>query len=482
MEKIIFDYGRDGRQAYKLPECDVEVSVDPRLEPFVDKEETRLPEVSEQDVMRHYVNLSTKNYHVDKGMYPLGSCTMKYNPKVNEYVARLEGFAHVHPYSADEDIQGMLQLMYEMEHDLNVITGMDAYTFQPAAGAHGELTGIKIFRKYFDVKGEKRTKIIVPDSAHGTNPATSAMAGFEVVTIPSNKQGGVDLEALEEAMTEEVAGLMLTNPNTLGLFDRKILRIAEIVHDKGGLLYYDGANLNACMGISRPGDMGFDIVHWNLHKTLSTPHGGGGPGSGPIGVKAHLREFLPVPVVTKTGRKYKLDYDLKHTIGKIHGFFGNTGVVVKAYAYVKHLGLKGLREASRMACLNANYLQQKLKKYYKLPHDRVCKHEFVLSGAKFKKYGVKTLDIAKRMLDYGVHAPTVYFPLIVDEALMIEPTETESKQTLDEFVEIMINIAEEAKKDPELLHKAPLTTPVARLDEAGAVKNPNLTYQEDLES
>ncbi len=482
MEKLIFDYGRDGRQAYTLPRCDVDAAVAPELAPYVDEKLTALPEVSEQDVMRHYVRLSNLNYHVDKGMYPLGSCTMKYNPKINEDTARLEGFAHVHPYSADEDIQGILQLMYDFEKDLNTVTGMDAYTFQPAAGAHGELTGIKIFRKYFDVKGERRNKIIVPDSAHGTNPATSAMAGFEVITIPSNKQGGVDIDALKEAMTEDVAGLMLTNPNTLGLFDRNILKIAEIVHEKGGLLYYDGANLNACMGISRPGDMGFDIVHWNLHKTLSTPHGGGGPGAGPIGVKAHLREFLPVPVVVKSGRKYALDYSLRHTIGKIHGFYGNFGVVVKAYTYVKQLGLKGLREVSRMACLNANYLQKKLKKHYRLPHDRVCKHEFVLSGSGFKKYGVKTLDIAKRMLDYGVHAPTVYFPLIVEEAIMIEPTETESKQTLDDFADIMINIAEEARKKPELLHEAPVSTPVSRLNESGAVKNPNLTYKGDLDA
>jgi len=480
MERLIFEYSEPGRRAVGLPRCDGQMGTDPRLRPFIDEHLTPLPEVSEQDVMRHYVSLSTLNYHVDKGMYPLGSCTMKYNPKINETAARMEGFSHVHPYSADEDIQGLLALMYDLEKELKVITGMDKFTFQPSAGAQGELAGIKIFRKYFDRKGETRTKIIVPDSAHGTNPATSAMAGFEVITIPSNPQGGVDLSALEKAMTEEVAGLMLTNPNTLGLFDKNILKIAAVVHEKGGLLYYDGANLNACMGLSRPGDMGFDIVHLNLHKTFSTPHGGGGPGSGPIGVKEHLKTFLPVPVVEKRGRRYALEYGLEDSIGKLHGFFGNIGVVVRAYVYVKVLGTSGLREASRMACLNANYLQKKLRKKYHLEYDRICKHEFVLSGAKFKKYGIRTLDIAKRMLDYGVHAPTVYFPLIVDEALMIEPTETESKQTLDRFVEIMTAIADEARKNPGLLHEAPLTTPVSRLDEAAAVKEPNLVYKGDL--
>jgi glycine dehydrogenase subunit 2 len=480
MERLIFDYSEPGRRAADLPRCEEGMSADPLLSPFIDERLTPLPEVSEQEVIRHYIALSGLNYHVDKGVYPLGSCTMKYNPKLNETVARMEGFSHVHPYSADEDVQGLLGLLYDLEKELKVITGMDSFTFQPAAGAHGELAGIKIFKKYFDCKNEKRTKIIVPDSAHGTNPATSAMAGFDVITIPSNKQGGVDLAALEEAMNEDVAGLMLTNPNTLGLFDKNILKIASIVHKKGGLLYYDGANLNACMGISRPGDMGFDIVHLNLHKTFSTPHGGGGPGSGPIGVKKHLRDYLPVPLVEKKGRRFFLDYDLAHSIGKLHGFYGNFGVVVKAYVYVKKLGSKGLRHASRMACLNANYLQKRLRKKFRLAYDRICKHEFVLSGDKFKKYGVRTLDIAKRMLDYGVHAPTVYFPLIVDEALMIEPTETESKQTLDRLTEIMCTIADEARKNPELLHEAPLNTPVSRLDEAGAVKEPDLAYRGDL--
>ncbi len=478
MEKLLFELSVPGRKGYTLPVCDVETSIDKNLVPYVASHAPALPEVSESDVMRHYVRLSNMNYHVDKGMYPLGSCTMKYNPKINEKTAALEGFADVHPYSADADMQGILELLFDFEKELKVVTGMDYFTFQPAAGAHGEMVGIKIIRKYFDVKGEKRTKIIVPDSSHGTNPATAAMAGFDIIIIPSDKHGCVDLTKLEEAMTEDVAGLMLTNPNTLGLFDKNILKIAAIVHGKGGLLYYDGANLNATMGISRPGDMGFDIVHLNLHKTFSTPHGGGGPGSGPVGVKAHLFEYLPVPVVAKQGRTYRMNYELTHTIGKVHGFFGNFGIVVRAYTYVKMLGTKGLRNVSRLACLNANYLMKLLQKDYDLPYKRVCKHEFVLSGARYKKNGVKTLDIAKRMLDYGVHAPTVYFPLIVDEAMMIEPTETESKQTLDEFVEIMKKISEEARYKSELLHDAPLTTPVRRLDESGAVKNPNLAYKE----
>ena len=482
MEKLIFELSEPGRKGYTLPKCELDIEFDEKIAPFIDDKKVELPEVSEQDVIRHYIRLSELNYHLDKGIYPLGSCTMKYNPKINENMARLEGFANVHPYESDEDIQGILELMYDFEKELTNLTGMDKFTFQPAAGAHGELTGIKIFRKYFDVKGEKRTKLIVPDSAHGTNPATATMAGFEIISLKSNKFGMIDLEALENAMTEEVAGLMLTNPNTLGLFDKNILKIAEIVHKKGGLLYYDGANLNATMGISRPGDMGFDVVHLNLHKTFSTPHGGGGPGSGPIGVKKHLIPFLPVPVVEKKGRKYELNYGLEHSIGKIHGFFGNFGIVVRAYTYVKLLGLKGLKKVSEMACLNANYLQKKLKKYYHLQYDRVCKHEFVLSSTNLKKYGIKTLDVAKRMLDYGIHAPTVYFPLIVEEALMIEPTETESKQSLDEFVEIMIKIAKEAKETPELLHDAPKTTPVGRLDEAGAVRNPNLVYNPSEEN
>ncbi len=478
MTELIFELTSPGRKAYTLPDCNVDVAYDDKIKEFIDEEPVNLPEVSEQDLMRHYVKLSTLNFHVDKGMYPLGSCTMKYNPKINEDIARFEGFSDIHPYSADEDIQGLLELLYDYEKDLKVLTGMDRFTFQPAAGAHGELTGIKIFRKYFDNKGEDRNKIIVPDSAHGTNPATASMGGFKVITIESNDKGCVDVDELKEAMDEKVAGLYLTNPNTLGVFEDDILEIAKIVHDEGGLLYYDGANLNATMGISRPGDMGFDIVHLNLHKTFSAPHGGGGPGSGPIGVKDFLKEYLPVPVVKKEKEKYRLDYELENTIGKIHGFFGNIGVVIKAYVYTKILGLKGLKEVSEMACLNANYLKEHLKGDYYLKFKRLCKHEFVLSGKNQKnENSVKTLDIAKRMLDFGVHPPTVYFPQIVDEALMIEPTETESKQTLDNFIEIMKQIAEEAKNEPEKVKKAPHTTPVKRLDEAKAMRNPNLKYE-----
>jgi len=478
MTELIFELSQKGRKGYSLPECKIEKKYDKNIKNFIDDKKVELPEVSEQDLMRHYIKLSNLNFHVDKGMYPLGSCTMKYNPKINEDIARYKGFADVHPYSGNHDIQGILELLFDFENDLKILTGMDKFTFQPAAGAHGELTGIKIFRKYFDNKKEKRNKIIVPDSAHGTNPATASMGGFKVITISSNEKGCVDIESLKEAMDENVAGLYLTNPNTLGLFEEDILEIADIVHSNGGLLYYDGANLNATMGISRPGDMGFDIVHLNLHKTFSAPHGGGGPGSGPIGVKEHLLEYLPVPVVDKKDDFYKLNYDLKNSIGKIHGFFGNIGVVIKAYVYTKINGLKGLKRVSELACLNANYLKEQLKNDYFLKFRKTCKHEFVLSGKNQKEEtGVKTLDIAKRMLDYGVHSPTVYFPLIVEEALMIEPTETESKETLDNFVEVMKKIAKESSENPEKLKYAPHTTPVKRLDEVKAMRNPNLTYK-----
>jgi glycine dehydrogenase subunit 2 len=403
---------------------------------------------------------------------------MKYNPKINEDVAQLEGFSMTHPYQPEETVQGCLELMYNTDKMLSEITGMAKVTLQPSAGAHGEMTGLMIIKAYFDNKGEpKRNKIIVPDSAHGTNPASAATVGFEIVEVKSNEKGGVDIEALKSLMSPEIAGLMLTNPNTLGLFDENIKEIADIVHDAGGLLYYDGANANAILGISRPGDMGFDVVHLNLHKTFSTPHGGGGPGSGPVGVKKELMPFLPKPTVEYKDGKYYFDYDRPLSIGKVRSFYGNFGVFLKAYAYIRTMGAEGLKKASEVAVLNANYVMNKLKEYYDLPYDRLCKHEFVLSGQKQKEVGVSTLDIAKRLMDYGYHPPTVYFPLIVREAIMIEPVETESKETLDEFIEAMIAIAKEVESDPQKVKDAPHTTIISRLDETRAARNLVLKWE-----
>jgi len=479
-EPLIFELSRAGRTAYSLPKLDVP-AVDPASvlpKSLVRQEAPDLPEVSEVDVVRHFTRMSQRNHGVDIDFYPLGSCTMKYNPKINEEVVAFPGFAAIHPYEPEELVQGALELMYRTEKFLCAIGGVDRVTLQPAAGAHGEFTGISIIRAYHESRGHHKTKVIVPDSAHGTNPATAAMAGYEVVQVNSDARGGIDLESLRSVVDDQVAALMLTNPNTLGLFDENIHEIAKIVHDAGGLLYYDGANANAIMGIARPGDAGFDVVHFNLHKTFSTPHGGGGPGSGPVGVKRELVPFLPVPTVEFDGQKYYFDYDRPSSIGKVKSFYGNFGVVVKAYAYMREMGADGLRKVSEDAVLNANYLQAALKKYYYLQYDRLCKHEFVLSGKWQKeKYGVKTLDIAKRLLDYGVHPPTVYFPLIVDEALMIEPTETESKETLDRFIAAMKEIAEEAEKNPDYVKTAPHDTPVRRLDETLAARKPVLRWR-----
>lgn len=418
-----------------------------------------------------------RQYHgVDSGFYPLGSCTMKYNPKVNEDMAGLPGFAALHPYQPEELAQGALELMAKTEEYLAEIGGMAGITLQPAAGAHGELTGLLIIQAYYRQRGEKRTKVIVPDSAHGTNPATANVCGYQVVQVKSDDRGGVDVESLRAVMDEDVAALMLTNPNTLGLFDENIVEIAKIVHDKGGLLYYDGANANAIMGIARPGDMGFDVMHFNLHKTFSTPHGGGGPGSGPVGVKDFLVSFLPKPVVAKKDGKYFQDYDRPLSIGKVHSFYGNFGVVVKAYTYMRALGGQGLKAVSEDAVLNANYLLAKLKEKYHLPFDRVCKHEFVLNSKKQKEHGVHTVDLAKRLMDYGYHPPTIYFPLIIEEAMMVEPTETESKEVLDQFVDTMLKIAGEAEENPELVKTAPHNTVVGRLDEALAARKPVLKW------
>jgi len=478
-EPLIYELSAPGRKAYSLPPLDVpEQNVD-ELVPsdYLRSEPAELPEVAEVDLVRHYVRMSQLNHGVDTGFYPLGSCTMKYNPKVNDWAAAQ--FEALHPYQPEELSQGALRLMHDLERYLCEIAGMARATLQPAAGAHGELTGIYLIRAYHDYHGnDHKTKIIIPDSAHGTNPATTAMAGYDVVEVPSNERGGIDMEALDAALGDDIAGLMLTNPNTLGLFDENIHVIAEKVHGVGGLLYYDGANANAIMGYSRPGDMGFDIVHFNLHKTFGTPHGGGGPGSGPVGVKDDLVKFLPVPVVDKVDDRYVLNYDLPDSIGRVRAFCGNFGVLVKAYAYIRSLGPDGLKAASSDAVLNANYIMKGLKEHYHLPYDRWCKHECVFSGRNQKRdSGVSTLDIAKRLLDFGFHPPTIYFPLIVEEALMIEPTETESVDTLDAFIDAMVQIAEEAMHSPETVKDAPHTTPVGRLDEARAAREPDLRWK-----
>lgn len=439
--------------------------------------EIGLPQLSELEVLRHYKELSDRNFCIEKGFYPLGSCTMKYNPKVNELLASLEGFANLHPLQDDEDSQGALELMYNLQEALKHITGMDAITLQPAAGAHGELTGMMVIKKYFEVKGEtNRTKVIVPDSAHGTNPASAKMCGFEIVEVKSNDKGQVDVEALKELLDENVAAIMMTNPNTLGIFEEKVLEISKLMHDNGSLLYYDGANFNAVMGWTNPALMGFDVVHLNLHKTFATPHGGGGPGAGPVGVVEKLKDYLPTPVIDCVDGKYVRNYDIKHSIGKVRSFYGNFGILVRAYAYILMMG-KNLKLASADAVLNANYLKEKLKGAYDLPYDEPCMHEFVLSGEKQHHQGVSTLGIAKRLMDSNCHPPTVYFPLIVHEALMIEPTESESKEVLDNFVEIMLKIAREIEENPEGVLKSPQTTPIKKVDETLAARKPDLTYK-----
>jgi glycine dehydrogenase subunit 2 len=479
--RLIFETSRGGRIGVLLPECDVpKKDINSMLPAELQREAAPgLPEVSEAGLVRHFTKLSTKNFGVDSGFYPLGSCTMKYNPKVNEAMARLSGFANVHPLQSEDTVQGCLELMYETSRMLSEITGMDAFSLQPAAGAHGEMTGLMMIKAYHESRGDLgRKRIIVPDSAHGTNPASAALTGFGIVNVKSDENGMVDLDSLAELLGDETAGLMLTNPNTLGLFDTNIRQIADMVHKAGGLLYYDGANMNAVMGISRPGDMGFDIVHLNLHKTFSTPHGGGGPGSGPVGVKKELAAFLPKPVVKKTGKGFILDNIRPLSIGRVRSFYGNFGVVVKACAYLLTMGAEGLREASEAAVLNANYIRVKLCGYYDLPFDTACMHEVVFSGRKQKEFGISALDMAKRLIDCGFHPPTVYFPLIVKEAMMIEPTETESLETLDAFIEAMISIAKEAREDPEAVKSAPSTTDVSRPDEAKAAREPILRYAE----
>jgi glycine dehydrogenase subunit 2 len=476
---LIFEKSKAGRSAADVARSDVPAV---NIEAVIDKKYLRseldLPEVAEVDLVRHYTTLSRRNFGVDLGFYPLGSCTMKYNPKVNENAAALPGFTGLHPYADDEMAQGNLHLMYEMQQCLSNIFGMKEFTLQPAAGAHGELTGVMMIKKYFEKKGEKRHRILIPDTAHGTNPASATLCGFETVTLRSNNEGGADIDHLQSLMTEDVAALMLTNPNTLGLFERNIEEVSRIVHAKGGLLYGDGANANAFLGVARPGDLGFDVIQLNLHKTFSTPHGGGGPGSGPVGVSQALVDFLPVPRIVKTAESYQWSNNFPDTIGRVRAFYGNFNVIVKAYAYIRSLGAEGLKHATQMAVLNANYIKEILKPYFDLPYNRICMHECVFSGRRqVAESGVHTTDIAKRLIDFGYHPPTIYFPLIVPEAIMIEPTETESKETLDAFCETMITIAREAKENPQRLKDAPLSTPVSRLDEVLAARKPDVCWK-----
>ncbi|MFX3624880.1 MAG: aminomethyl-transferring glycine dehydrogenase subunit GcvPB [Ectobacillus sp.] len=479
-QPLIFEISKAGRTGYSLPALDVEeVALESVFDSaYIRQEEPELPEVSELDIMRHYTALSRRNHGVDSGFYPLGSCTMKYNPKINENVARFSGFSHIHPLQDESTVQGALELMYDLQEQLKEITGMDEVTLQPAAGAHGEWTGLMMIRAYHEANNDyERTKVIVPDSAHGTNPASATVAGFETITVRSDENGLVDLEDLRRVVGKDTAALMLTNPNTLGLFEEHILEMAQIVHEAGGKLYYDGANLNAVLSKARPGDMGFDVVHLNLHKTFTGPHGGGGPGSGPVGVKADLIPFLPKPVLEKTEEGYRFNYDRPQAIGRVKPHYGNFGINVRAYTYIRSMGPDGLRQVTEYAVLNANYMMRRLAPYYDLPFDKHCKHEFVLSGRRQKKLGVRTLDIAKRLLDFGYHPPTIYFPLNVEECIMIEPTETESKETLDAFIDTMIQIAKEAEENPELVQEAPHTTAVKRLDETMAARKPILRYQ-----
>jgi glycine dehydrogenase subunit 2 len=494
-EKTLFELSSPGRQAWSLPKLDVP----PADAGEAARKDNELPELSEVDVARHFTRLSVMNHHVDKGFYPLGSCTMKYNPKVNELACRMPGFTSLHPLEPETLTQGALRLMYELAEMLGQITGFDAVTLEPAAGAHGELTGIMMVRKYFEKRGEQRDVVLVPDSAHGTNPASVTLSGFKAVQIKSNAKGEIDPDELERACSSCVACLMVTNPNTLGIFEPEAKRICDIMHKQGSLVYLDGANLNAYMGVHRPADAGFDLMHINLHKTFSTPHGGGGPGSGPVAVTRALEPFLPKPVVRKgqrdkeiegqSGRTadpsiprsldpcFYLDFDRPDSIGRVMGFHGQFAVLVRAYTYIRMLGAAGLKDAAEAAVLNANYVRAGLDGVYDLPYKDRSLHEVVFSGSNLREHGIKTLDVAKRLLDHGMHAPTIYFPLIVPEALMIEPTETESRESLDEFIAAMKQIADEARTNPEVLRQAPVTTPVRRLDEARASRELDVNWQ-----
>ena len=483
MTALIFEKSKSGRICANLPDntnedCKDTSQLIPR--DYLRNSKLNLPEISELELIRHFSELARKNFSIDTGFYPLGSYTMKYNPKVNEQVSKFEGLAKLHPKQPEPQVQGALEIMYLLSVYLKEISGFDAITLQPAAGAHGELTGLLMIKKFFEKNGEakNRKKVLVSDTAHGTNPATASMCGFEVIELKSNKNGQIDVDILKSNVDETVAAIMLTNPNTLGIFEENILKISKTVHEAGSLLYYDGANLNAIMGIARPGDMGFDVCHLNLHKTFSTPHGGGGPGAGVVCCNKKLEPFLPVPILrVDSNRKYFWDYNKKDSIGKIKGYYGNFGMFVRALAYIMANGKEGLCQVSKDAILNANYLKEKLRNFFDLPYNIECMHEFVLSGTKQKKHGVNTIAIAKRLLDFGVHAPTIYFPLVVQEAIMIEPTETESKEELDRFIEIMKKISKEAISNPDLVKNAPHKTPVARVDEVTASRNLNLCWK-----
>jgi len=484
IEPTIFELSSAGRAGYSLPACDVPDAPVERLLPQHSRRAERpaLPELSELQVVRHFTRLSRLNYSIDGGFYPLGSCTMKYNPKLHEKVASDTRWSSLHPHQPDATVQGVLAMLFRLQGYLCKIGGMDAFTLQPAAGAHGEHTGLMLIRAFHEKKGERRTEVLAPDSAHGTNPASAVAAGYKVVQVRSNAQGRVDVEDLRRLVGPQTAALMLTNPNTLGLFESEILSIADIVHQTGGQLYYDGANLNAIMGVSRPGDMGFDVVHFNLHKTMTTPHGGGGPGTGPVGVKSHLRPFLPIPVIERStgaagAEQYALTTERPDSIGRVRSFFGNVGLLLRAYAYIRSMGPDGLTQASHDAVLSANYLKALLQDSFDAPYAGHCMHEFVLSGRRQRAQGVKTLDIAKRLLDYGYHPPTIYFPLVVEECMMIEPTETEDRATLEAFAAALVAIAREAAEQPEVVRAAPQNTPVSRIDEALAARKPDVRWK-----
>ncbi|CCV65060.1 Glycine decarboxylase subunit 2 [Paracholeplasma brassicae] len=479
-DKLIFELSKTGRVGYQLDKpLETSFNLADELPINLKRQaQANLPEVSELDVVRHYSNVSRKNHGVETGFYPLGSCTMKYNPKINEEMASLDGFKHIHPLQPEQSTQGSLELYYQTQEMLSEITGMAAFSMNSFAGAQGELAGLMIIKAYHEHQGNThKTKIIVPDSAHGTNPASAAVCGFDIIEVKSNPDGTVNLKALKEVLSDEVAGIMLTNPNTLGIFEKDILKISKLIHGVGGLLYYDGANLNALLGVARPGDMGFDIIHLNLHKTFSTPHGGGGPGSGPVGVVKKLKDYLPYPAVNQKRGKYVFEKP-KHTIGRISGYYGNFSVVLKAYSFIRSLGKENLEQVGRLSVLNANYIKASLQDDYQLPIKKHCMHEVVFDGLKDKSSGITTLDVAKRMLDFGIHPPTIYFPLVFHQALMIEPVENESKETLDEFIDILKQIAKESKETPELVKNAPYHTVVRRLDEVKAARNPIVKYKD----
>ena len=476
--KLIFELSKEGRKGHVLPKVDIpEKELNTMIpDEYLRKEEAELPQVAENEVVRHYVSLSSLNHHVDKAFYPLGSCTMKYNPKINEKLAALPGFAQLHPRQPEESTQGALQLMYELQEYLKEISGFSGMSLQPAAGAHGEMVGLLLIKKYHQSKGRDRKTILVPDSAHGTNPASAIIAGFSIKTIRSNERGTVDMDDLKQKINEDVAGIMLTNPSTLGIFEDQIQEIRSLMDSIDALMYMDGANMNALFGIVRPADMGFDVMHLNLHKSFSTPHGGGGPGSGPVGVNDKLKPFLPLPVVEKKDDKYFLNNSVEQSVGKVLSYYGNFALFVRAYVYIRMVGREGFKKIAEHAIVNANYLRKRLSEVYELGYDAPTMHEFVLSAEKQKKQGGKALDIAKRLLDFGIHPPTVYFPLIVKEAMMIEPGETESKEMLDLFADTMIRIDREINENPQILLDAPQNTPVKRLDEAAAARNVDINY------